>query len=152
MKKLILCIFSVFIPLLLILGFARKSVDIEQPFLPTPPEILNSIQTLPDFKGMIDEDISTMGEYWQKTQDTYFLIPDSTQYSEIWTGVDITNFFPKLGDTFNLLFSQIGQFFRCFVPFFQMIGATFKMVGHALEVPFIVSSWAWNTFLGLGNT
>ena len=152
MKKIIASIFAIFIPLLLLLGFARKAVDSEQPFLPTPPEILNSIQTMPDFKDMIDDDISSMRDYWKKTQDTYFLIPDSTEYSQIWEGVDITNFFPKLGQTFNLLFRQIGSFFKCFVPFFQMIGATFKMIGHALETPIIVSQWVWDTFLGIGNT
>lgn len=136
--------------MLLLLGFARKSIDLEQPFLPTPPEILNSVQTLPDFNNMIDDDITSMGDYWQKTQDTYFLIPDSSLYSQVWEGVDIKNFFPKLGQTFNILFSQIGQFFKCFVPFFQMVGATFKLIGHVFQIPFIVLQWAWKTFLGLG--
>ena len=149
--KLYIFILSRFLPFLLVLGFARKSVDSSQKFLPTAPEILNSFQSIPDFTSMVDEDIKSMNQFWQKTQDTFFLIPDSTEYSEIWEGVNIENFFPKLGDTFNLIFKQISAFFRCFVPFFQMIGATFKMIGHALYIPIQFFVWLFSTLLGLGT-
>lgn len=149
MKKVFLFILSRFLPFLLILGFARKSVDNSQKFLPTGTEVIQMLNTCPDFTESINEDIKTINEFWEETQTTFFDVPDGKNYSEIWSDANNDNFFVKLGDTFKYLFQQIGNFFQCFVPFFKMLGSCFVLVGHAIYMPIQFTMWVWNTLLGL---
>lgn len=148
MKKVFLFILSRFLPFLLVLGFARKSVDTSQKFLPTGAEVIQMLNTCPDFTEDINEDIKVINEFWLATQNTFFVVPDGKNYSEIWSDANNDNFFVKLGDTFKYLFQQIGQFFQCFVPFFKMVGQCFVLIGHALYMPLQFMTWFWNNLLG----
>lgn len=152
MRKIIIVLLSAFLPLLLVLGFARKSVNSEQKFLPSANDILLRVQNCPDFTKPISEDIEAVSSFWQKTQEVFFRKPDGQDYSEIWSDANDDNFFVKLGNTFKFLFGQISNFFACFVPFFQMIGASFTLVGHALYIPIEFISWLWNNLLGFSKT
>lgn len=149
MKKVFLVILGAFLPFLLALGFARKTVDKGQEFLPTSSEVFSLLLSMPDFTSYVNDDIQAVNDYWKKTEDTWFTIPDGEDYSDIWNDANDDNFFQKLGDTFKVLFSQISSFFSCFVPFFQMIGSTFVLVGHAITIPFKAVSWFWSGILGL---
>ena len=140
-----------FLPFLLVLGFARKSVDNSQKFLPTGSEVIQMLNTCPDFTQSIKEDINHINNFWEETQKVFFAVPDGKNYSEIWSDASDDNFFTKLGDTFKYLFAQIGNFFQCFVPFFKMIGEVFKLVGHAIYLPIQVVVWLWNNLLGFST-
>lgn len=152
MKKLLVLILSAILPFLLVLGFGRKSVDSQQKFLPSANDVLIMVQTCPDFTKSLSEDISAVSSFWLQTQEVFFQKPDGQDYSEIWSDANDDNFFVKLGNTFKFLFGQISNFFACFVPFFQMIGASFTLVGHALYIPIEFISWLWNNLLGFSKT
>lgn len=152
MRKLLLIILSAFLPLLLVLGFSRKAVNSEQRFLPSGQDVLTMIQTCPDFTESISDDIDSITKFWQQTQEIFFRKPDGQDYSEIWSDANNDNFFVKLGNTFKFLFGQISNFFQCFVPFFQMVGQCFTLVGHALYMPLQFMTWLWNNLLGFSTT
>lgn len=152
MKKIRIVLLSLFLPLILVLGFARKAVNNEQRFLPSQSDVLNMLTTMPDFTGLITDDVSEVNSFWNDTKGIFFSIPSNDTYGDIWSDANSDNWFQKMGATFRLLFDQIGSFFQCFVPFFKMIGASFKLVGHAIEIPFTAVSWLWSNLLGLGTT
>lgn len=148
MKRIMVVILSAFLPFLLSLGFARKTVDETQSFLPTSTDVFNILYTMPDFTQYISDDINSVQEFWKKTQDTFFSIPDGEDYSDVWSDDD-DSLSQKLGSTFEIFFSQISGFFSCFVPFFEMIGACFILLGDAIIIPFKAVSWFWSGILGL---
>lgn len=152
MKKIRIVLLSLFLPLILVLGFARKAVKNEQQFLPSQTEILNMLTNMPDFTEMVTSDISEVNSFWNDTKSAFFSIPSGDTYGDIWDDANSDNWFQKMGATFKLLFDQISSFFQCFAPFFKMIGSSFKLVGHAIEIPFTAVSWLWNNLLGLGTT
>lgn len=152
MKKIRIVLLSLFLPFILVLGFGRKAVNEQQRFLPSQSDILNMLTNMPDFNDMITEDIEQVNSFWNDTKGTFFSIPSSDNYGDIWSGANKDNWFQKMGATFKLLFDQIASFFQCFVPFFKMIGSSFKLVGHAIEIPFVAVSWLWNNLLGFHTT
>lgn len=150
MKKIRVIILSIFVPFILVLGFARKSVDNSQSFLPSSSDILNSLQTAPKFDRYINEDLAELNEYWQETQSFYQLPANYVSISDVWEVSDV-NFFSKCVTSLIIINDTMVRFFSSFGPFFKMVGSTFKLVGHAIYLPMETTNWIWSTLLGLNQ-
>ena len=153
MAKTSIKIIIAVLPLMLVLGFIRISIALttstEIPFLPTPTELINMFETMPNFMDLANEDIKNITNIWNNTNTNFKAFTTTDEVASYWNSItDLTSFFKAIGDTFNWLGTQLTELFKSLGSYFVAIGNIFKLLFDLISIPIRFISWFFYNILG----
>lgn len=118
MIKVCMKIIVILIPVILLIGFCRKMVNVDQAFMPTYQEMVLMFSSMPDMLGDVRDAVSSSS-----------LLIDGN--SSAWGAI-----------------TDAGSFFEAIGSFFQMVGSFFIVAFQVVSIPFKFFSWFIPNFFG----
>lgn len=134
-----------FIPFLLIVGFARKMVGLDD-FLPSSNDLYIAFSSMPNFFERCQNDLTEIGSSFSNLNWNFDNMSGYVSHvSELWDNVyELFSFFNALGNSIILAFKYVGQFFVNVGNFFVAFSSVFVLLYHIILTPINFITWLFS--------